>query len=292
MRRKEGDAGATPTKLCSGSGAAVAARPLIIATCPVRWRLLLTPPLSGPENMALDVALMARARRTGEAVARVYGWSTPTLSFGRNERAVERFDAAAIAGAGLEVVRRPTGGRALLHHRELTYSVTAPAGDSLVASCRRITAHLINALEQLGVPATVAAAGGRHAPTAQGPCFAEPSAGELVVAGRKLAGSAQWRHDGALLQHGSILIDDDQSAIAALRRERAMLPVAAPPPPATLRALLGRPPSTEEFAGAWFHAIRESEDPGAEEWAAEPEVLREARALGDSFRAPDWTWRR
>src|SRR5579872_3055464 len=90
------------------------------------WRFLVTPPASGPENMALDEALMARARMHREWVLRVYGWSAPTISFGRNQAALGRYDRDRIRRRGFGVVRRPTGGRAILHHHEITYSVTAP----------------------------------------------------------------------------------------------------------------------------------------------------------------------
>src|SRR5687768_14706976 len=95
---------------------------------PMRWRVLLTPPLPGADNMALDEALLERARDSGEAVARVYTWSRPTLSLGRNQTAAGRYDLALAAALGIDVVRRPTGGRAVLHHRELTYAVAAPTG--------------------------------------------------------------------------------------------------------------------------------------------------------------------
>src|SRR5689334_6142775 len=90
-----------------------------------RWRLFRTPALSGVANMAIDHALMARARRTGERVLRVYTWSAPTLSLGRHQSARGRIDPKVIEAHGVSLVRRPTGGRALLHHREVTYSVTA-----------------------------------------------------------------------------------------------------------------------------------------------------------------------
>ena len=90
------------------------------------WRTLLTPPLSGAANMAMDHALMERARRTGERVLRVYTWSGPTLSLGRHQVARGRMNIDAARARGVALVRRPTGGRALLHHREVTYSVTAP----------------------------------------------------------------------------------------------------------------------------------------------------------------------
>src|SRR6476660_9009545 len=110
IRRKCGPA---PTKL-SFVAARGSARSFIIAAERLPWRLLLSPPLGGPQNMALDEALMARARRRGETVLRVYGWSRPTLSLGRNQRAAGMYRETALAERGIDVVRRPTGGRALL----------------------------------------------------------------------------------------------------------------------------------------------------------------------------------
>src|SRR4051812_18539212 len=94
------------------------------------WRLIVTPAAGGAENMALDEALMDRARESREWVMRVYSWSTPTISLGRNQTAHGRYDLDRIAQLGFDVVRRPTGGRAILHHREITYSVTAPCDEA------------------------------------------------------------------------------------------------------------------------------------------------------------------
>src|SRR5689334_12950551 len=112
----------------------------------MHWRILFTPPLSAVDNMALDGALLDRAREGGETVLRVYGWRSPTLSFGRNQRARGLYDGQAAAERGIEVVRRPTGGRAVLHHREVTYSVTgpAPAGHGLGESYGRINRLLLD----------------------------------------------------------------------------------------------------------------------------------------------------
>jgi lipoate-protein ligase A len=244
--------------------------------------------MDGPDNMALDAALMLRARQTGDTVLRVYGWSEPTLSFGRNQRALGAYDAGTVARAGLGVVRRPTGGRALLHHREITYSVTAPLGEPLGSTYHRINALLVNALARLGVPAEVAAPEGpSRAPTGT-PCFAEPAQGELVVRGRKLVGSAQWRDEGALLQHGSILVDDDQHRLAALSTGAA----GRVPAPATLRELLGRAPGTGEVVGCLLAAVRALADPGADQRDLEPVVHDDARRLAPGYRSEAWTWRR
>jgi lipoate-protein ligase A len=266
------------------------ATPLKIATRLVLWRLLLSPPLGGPENMALDEALMARARRAGETVLRTYAWATPTLSLGRHQRARGVYDEGALHDAGVEVVRRPTGGRALLHHREVTYSVTAPASDagSVAQAYARINALLVDALALLGVPAEVAT-GGRRAPAPTAvPCFAEPSAGELVHDGRKLAGSAQWRDAGALLQHGSILVDDDQRTIGALLRS----PSPAVPAPATLRGALGRAPSHVEVHEAFARAVEGATGTPAEPMELDARTLEEAGRLAERYRDADWTWRR
>jgi lipoate-protein ligase A len=256
----------------------------------LRWRLLLSPPYDGPLNMALDHALMARARRTGESVLRVYEWASPVLSLGRNQRARGVYDDGELARRSVEVVRRPTGGRALLHHREVTYSVTAPAPatESLSAAYGRINALLLDALASLGVPASLALPTEPSRVPWATPCFAEPAKGEIVVNGRKLAGSAQWRDDGALLQHGSIIVEDDQVTIPLLMRES----VEPAPPPATLREILGRAPRAAEIADALFRSVRRMEDASAISLTpAEIESLDISSHLS-LYRDPAWTWRR
>lgn len=266
------------------------ATPHKIATRLVRWRLLHTPPMGGPENMALDEALMARARRTGEAVLRTYGWASPTLSLGRNQRARGVYDDAALRAAGVTVMRRPTGGRALLHAREITYSVTAPARpDAAVAAWyARINALLVRALATLGVAASAAPAGGGMTAPGAMPCFAEPAAGELAYEGRKLVGSAQWRDDGALLQHGSILVDDDQAWIAELMAT----PLTGVPAPATLRAILGRAPAGGELHAALADAVRAQADAAADPLELDDATRAEADRLAERYRDAAWTWRR
>jgi lipoate-protein ligase A len=120
------------------------------------------------------------------------------------------------------------------------------------------------------------------------PCFDEPAAGELTVGGRKLAGSAQWRSEGALLQHGSILIEDDQSVLATLARDqRAPIPV-----PATLSEALGRIPSVVEVAYALAAAVKDLEDPGADEIVLDEALSARASALVVRYLDDAWTWRR
>lgn len=259
-----------------------------------QWRLLDTGARDGAWNMACDVALMARARRTGEAVFRVYAWAHPTLSFGRHEAARRHYDAKAIAAAGVDLVRRPTGGRALLHHREVTYSITAPivSGESLAASVRRFNQLLLDALHALGVDAREASASRALRPEGAA-CFAVPSAGELTLDGRKLVGSAQVRQDGALLQHGSILLDDDQGRIAGF----VAGPYLPPAPAASLRDALGARAAYEPVRDALLRAVTASSAAGP----TEALVLAPDGAFGGlpelddalrQFRDSTWTWRR
>jgi lipoate-protein ligase A len=240
--------------------------------------------------MALDEALMHRAAATGEWVLRVYSWSAPTMSLGRNQTARGRYDLDRLRADAVDVVRRPTGGRAILHHREITYSVTAPmvdAGD-LQTSYERINRLLQRGLQRLGVDAALATPAPRATAPGLAPCFDEPSAGELMVAGRKLAGSAQWRADGALLQHGSVLIADDQSRLAHYTVGQAK----QIPGPATLGDLLGRAPSVADLAGALAEAVRDLEDPNATLLSLDDEVRARASALVVRYVDDAWTWRR
>jgi lipoate-protein ligase A len=277
----------------------------------VPFRLLHTPPRDGASNMALDEALMAHARRNAAVIVRVYGWARPTLSLGRHQAALGLYDPARLTARGVDVVRRPTGGRAVLHWREVTYAVAAPLGAlapegaALRASYARINRLLLDALTRLGVGARLAEPVGRSPLPDGAPCFEAPAGGELVVpadvervdaeapprrdvAARKLVGSAQWQEDGALLQHGSLLVDDDQSWIGEL----AARPLPSVPPPATLRGVLGRAPSLDEVAGALFAAVRALEDPHAAPLASDPTLDADVLARRARYRDDAWTWRR
>lgn len=259
-----------------------------------RWRLLLVAPRSGAENMARDTALLARAARTGETVFSIYSWVKPTLSLGRHQPAAGRYDVKRIRDAGMDIVRRPTGGRAILHHREVTYSVTAPLDDGvepgLRATYNRINRILLDGLSRLGVAAALAAPATRAPVPSVMPCFEEPGEGEVVAEGRKLVGSAQWRDGSALLQHGSILIDDDQSSLPELALTDGDEHTRAPEP-ATLHALMGRAPALTEVASAMFTAVRSLEDEHATT-IEEAEVREDALQSVPRFLDEEWTWRR
>ena len=246
----------------------------------VKWHLIVEPQgRTGAENMAQDEALLYEADRTGAAFLRLYRWSPPCLSFGRNEPALARYDRGAIERLGLDVVRRPTGGRAVWHEHELTYAVAAPVAGfgTLRASYRAIHERLAAALRRLGAAATLAA--DRRAPALDhtaGACFAAPMGGEVVVAGRKLVGSAQVRHGSAFLQHGSILLDGSQERLQAVSRQPSAVGSHA-----TLSAILGRAVGFDAVVAAvgatWGEPLTPSTDPSNSPSA---------------FLDPAWTWRR
>lgn len=186
------------------------------------WRFLDTGTQDAAWNMALDEALLTlHASGTTPPTLRVYAWSQPTLSLGYAQDATQDVEIDACQAQGVTVLRRPTGGRAVLHDQEVTYSVIMPLAladgpDTITEHYRRIGLALAAALQALGLPVhlarpSVRTGGGRSVPSPA--CFAALSRYELSVAGRKLVGSAQKRGQQALLQHGSIPLWLDRSRL-------------------------------------------------------------------------------
>lgn len=247
--------------------------------------------------MALDLALLDLAHHEDAAVLRTYGWTRPTVSFGRNEPVRLAWDVAAMQAAGYDVVRRPTGGRALLHAHEVTYSVVMPLPRSAPwrAAYDTVNQRLLVALQSLDVPATLCEGADAPVVAPDGPaCFAAPAAGELSVHGRKLVGSAVWRTTGAYLQHGSILLRDTQDHLSGFR-----LGERAPEPPAHAtgldRWLAPSSASIVERVTAALHAAwRASADVTSLPTATAARILGgdRMRAHARALANPDWLWRR
>jgi lipoyl(octanoyl) transferase len=185
---------------------------------PATWRLLITPPTDGATNMAIDEALLyALADGKGRPTLRLYQWVPPCLSLGYNEPSAD-VDEAACARLGYTWVRRPTGGRAILHTDELTYSVTAAEGEprvagSIVNSYRQLSAGLLAGLRALGADVFQAQTEKVVNPDQGAACFDTPSNYEITVDGRKLVGSAQVRRRGIVLQHGALPLTGDLTRI-------------------------------------------------------------------------------
>jgi len=169
------------------------------------WRLIIDQDGPGDENMARDESLLRAADlRTKVPTLRLYGWRSPAISVGyiQNPSKVLPF--------GLPVVRRITGGRAVIHDMELTYSITAPTGrepfaEGINGAYSAISVCIINALKDIGVDAAFSRGHRSGKGAEKDACFHSPSRYEVLVNGKKLVGSSQRRLKNAFLQHGSII---------------------------------------------------------------------------------------
>ena len=188
-------------------------------------QLILDPPGDGAWNMALDEALLESAKSDGLASLRFYSWREPTLSLGYFQTHADRTGHR--ASAGCRLVRRASGGGAILHDREITYSIALPQSHPAAARAdtlyQALHQSLIEVLAEFGVQAAFAEAAPASRATPQ-PflCFQRHTAGDVLVGSHKVAGSAQRRHQRAVLQHGSVII----RALGLRRscREFAILP--------------------------------------------------------------------
>lgn len=259
------------------------------------WRLLVDPPREGAANMAVDQTLLESVQAGGPPVLRLYRWRPACLSFGRNQPARRRYDPDRARAEGIDIVRRPTGGLAVLHDRELTYAVVVPVG--LLGGPREtylaLNRALVRGLQQLGVDATVAPA--RRVPaspldrTGGNPCFAEAAPGEVTAGGRKLVGSAQRCERRTILQHGSILLDGDQSAVTRLQ---AMPPLRASPVSGAILNALGRLPDPGELEAALVRGFGREAGVRLVADGLTPEEVDRVHRHEARYRSAEWTWRR
>jgi lipoate-protein ligase A len=187
------------------------------------WRIIPFRRHAPFENMAIDEALFRiHQQKKVPPVLRFYGWERPAVSLGYFQDAEEEIDCAYCRGRGIDIVRRPTGGKAVLHGDDLTYSVVAGEtppffSPDVVETYRIISGCIIRGLARSGIEAQIVDEGRGTAGSAAGLCFATSYKNELLAGGRKICGSAQIRARGVFLQHGSVLIDfDPVEACAAI----------------------------------------------------------------------------
>jgi lipoate-protein ligase A len=242
-------------------------------------------PRPGWTNMAIDEALLDRAEQLGERCFRLYTWQPHCLSFGRHEPAARRYDADRIAAMGIDTVRRPTGGRAVWHSRELTYAVAAPCHffGSLSDAYLEVHRMLAGALHDLGIRASLAPRS-RPAPLDAGACFSQAAGGEVMVAGRKVVGSAQLGRGGAFLQHGSILLQDEQELVLALTKGKSLS--------GGRPRLLSLELSAEDLMEAISVAVQARWTGTWHRISRSDELLQAASPHYPRFRSPAWTWNR
>jgi lipoate-protein ligase A len=257
------------------------------------WRLLVTEPVDGATNMAIDEALW-RGRQTGETppTLRFYAWDPPTVSLGYGQALDDAVSVEACRALGVGLVRRPTGGSAIYHdgpERELTYSVVATNDDlgvttDLLEAYRWIARALARGLRALGVPAEIIATP-RTRGQAPAFCFARTGRYEIELGGKKLVGSAQRRRGRCFLQHGSVLLGADEP------RLHALFPTTRDPLASltTLDAALGRRPAFEAVADALGTAFETEHGltlrPGG---LSEGEHARVERLVADKYLSDAW----
>jgi lipoate-protein ligase A len=268
------------------------------------WRLLRSAPADGAANMAIDEAILHTiAAGHAPPTLRFYAWEPPCLSLGRAQEAAD-VDMNALKVAGFDLVRRPTGGKAILHADELTYSVIAPETEPRVAGgvvegYRCLSAGLVRGLAKLGVTGIVAdqrvpppSPPHRGGSQVLGPvCFEAPSDYEITVGGRKLVGSAQMRAHRAVLQHGALPLHGDIARICPL--------LAAHPDPARVRArattieeALGKRASWDEVAEALAEGFAEALNLRLEPGALTKEERAQAKLLrAEKYATEAWTRR-
>jgi lipoate-protein ligase A len=208
--------------------------------------------LRAAENMAVDEAVFRLNRREGlPPTLRFFGWAPSAVSLGYFQKTSREIDVEACRRAGIDIVRRPTGGKAVLHDRELTYSLSASVDHPLftgdiLGTYRVISDCIAEALRRLGLAPEMESDGRSAAGTPlEAYCFAAPSRYELLVGGRKICGSAQVRTSGSFLQHGSLLIDMDPVRTAAVMRVSAEGVAAST---TTLQEQLGRSIGADELS--------------------------------------------
>ena len=262
------------------------------------WRLFIDDPTCGARNMAIDHALFEAVQSGAPPVLRLYRWDPPCLSLGRNQPA--RYDAMQVRSAGATLVRRPTGGLAVYHDRELTYAVIAPVG--VIGRPRvafaRISRLVAGALRALDVPAEIASHRARSRPVeSPEPCFRVAAPGEVIAHGEKLVGSAQRCERQTILQHGSLLLDGDQAVLdewldpgntaggIAIRQVNQTANT-------SVRALTGAIPAWSALCEAVVRAFRDSFGDEVVPATLSSGEMHRIQTLEEHYRSDAWTWRR
>ena len=267
------------------------------------WRFLVTPPARGAWNMALDQTILEHIGR-GESLPtlRLYAWEPACLSLGHAQPFAD-VDVSRLQARGWEVVRRITGGRAILHTDELTYSVIAPNDEPVIAgtvleSYNRLAQALLLAVKNLELPVEINNGVAQNDILHNNPvCFEVPSTYEITVDGKKLIGSAQARKKEGVLQHGSLPLSGDLARIcealvfekesARAEASKRLLARAT-----TVESALGRVVSWEMAAQAFIHAFEAQLGLNLKRGElSESEANRTEELVKEKYDQPSWTER-
>ncbi|MFC0523882.1 biotin/lipoate A/B protein ligase family protein [Pontibacillus salicampi] len=255
-------------------------------------------------NMALDEALL-KWHSNGEIppVLRFYGWEPAALSVGYFQKLKGKIDVESVHNHGFELVRRPTGGRAVLHDKELTYSVivsenyeTMPS--TVTEAYRVISQGLLEGFLELGIQAEFSVPEGKLEQTGSAVCFDEPSWYELIVEGRKAAGSAQTRQKGVILQHGSIPIEVDEVTLFDLfiypnERVKERARKAFGTKAAAINEVAARHIDVDEVKDAFRKGFEKGLDVEFKPFTLSEDQLQEVQKLmNERYLADDWNYSR
>ncbi len=223
----------------------------------MKWRLIYSPALPGAWNMAIDEAmLLAHTAGLTPPTLRLYRWQPPAISLGLLQP-FEAINETACRQLGFEIVRRPSGGGAVLHQHEITYAVVVdgklcPYGSSVLSTYRWLAEGLKAGLKRLGVDISLSPPSQSTSPATKSFCFARLTDADLSVNGRKLGGAAQARKRNFLLQHGSIPLQLDMEAIERIfgSTDRGQF--------TWVEEVLGRDIALDEFAEALVQGFSEA----------------------------------
>ncbi len=266
------------------------------------WRLIVSQTKNGPWNMALDEAILVfAASKQVPPTLRLYEWDPPCISLGYAQQSKD-VDLQALEAENWDIVRRPTGGRAILHKNELTYSICTSTDEpfmkgNILESYRRISDTLIGALSKLNLHADANKIYTNTPRTPQAVCFEVPSNYEVTFNGKKLIGSAQSRKMGGILQHGALPLCGDLSQINRVLRfssidERDMANARLLDHAITLESALGKPVSFAEVCDVLISAFSSNlhSDLTPEQPSIEEMKLAE-KLITEKYSNPTWTFR-
>lgn len=272
------------------------------------WHFINTKSNDPYYNMAVDEALMNFVSR-GEIdpVIRFYTWNPATLSIGYFQKLTKEIDIEKVKEKGYGLVRRATGGRGVLHDKELTYSVIVPESHpnmpkTVTEAYRVISEGLLEGFKSLGfdayfsIPKTKEARDKLKTPRSS-VCFDAPSWYELVVEGRKIAGSAQTRQKGVILQHGSILqdIDVDELFDMFIYRNDSLkdkMKAAFVDKAVAINDLADRHITIEEMEQAFHDGFKKGLDIEYKPLNFTDEQLTEIKQLEEKYKSEEWTYRK
>ena len=271
----------------------------------MNWRFIDTGVNTGAMNMAIDEAVMVHcARGDVPRTLRFYRWNPPTLTLGYFQKAAKAVDLDRCSDLGIDVVRRLTGGRSVLHDQELTYSIimgkdSQDVPESVTQSYKILSEGLLLGLRYLGIDATMSRPDQSHGQmSTSGACFDALSSYELEVDGKKIVGSAQARRFGALLQHGSVMNDLSVDTLFDVLREedserkeearKKFLQKAT-----SIRHVTGSTKSWEELSSAFFRGFKEALGGDFHISPLTDGEISMARQLAEEkYGSPDWNMSR